>query len=74
MGSMYAPLHVCGGRYLHHVLILVTTMRCWKDDWAYHGQEIPRQWVQHAYREAPADMKVALGEYGLEQSRVFMLI
>ncbi|KZV66019.1 hypothetical protein PENSPDRAFT_689371 [Peniophora sp. CONT] len=39
---------------------ILTTMRCWKDEWRYYGQEVPRQWIQHAYHEAPADMKVAL--------------
>lgn len=26
-------------------IVLVTTMRCWKDEWRYYGQEIPRQWI-----------------------------
>ncbi|KZV66023.1 hypothetical protein PENSPDRAFT_655273 [Peniophora sp. CONT] len=52
---------------------ILTTMLCWANEWRYKGAKIPRQFVQHAYDQAPLDLKAAL-DYILENSLPFYMI
>lgn len=40
---------------------VVTTMRCWEDNWGFKGVDVPRHLIQHAYDRAPPDLKGTLG-------------
>ncbi|VDB91276.1 unnamed protein product [Peniophora sp. CBMAI 1063] len=39
---------------------ILTTMRCWENEWTFKDVEVPRERIQDAYDESPPDLKATL--------------